>query len=356
MAGGGTAGHVFPALAVAAELDRRGHKVSWAGRSDSMEENLVVAAGLEFHELGARPWVGKGVVAKAAAAATLGWSSLRGRSLVRRLAADAVLGTGGYVSAPALLGARLAGRPAFLFEPNAQAGSANRLMARWSTSAFIAHEATARQLACPAEVTGIPVRSQFHSIGPLPEGRPHLLVLGGSQGARQINELMPAIVERLIAELPDLTVTHQAGGVHVDAVESGYRALGSIATTGGPVSVVPFIDGVAAAMAAAHLVVSRAGALATAELAAAGRPAILVPLTAAGAGHQRFNAERMEIEGAALALSGDRLDGDRLGDAILTLLRDRPRLEAMSSSARALANPNAAARIAEVLATAGGRR
>lgn len=349
MAGGGTGGHVFPALAVAAELERRGHRVSWAGRARSMEHKLVTAAGLDFHELPAHPWVGKGLVSKVGAAITLLTSSLRGRVLVRRTAADAVLGTGGYVSTPAVLGARLAGRPAFLLEPNARAGAANRLAARWAKAAFVAHETAARDLSCEVEVSGIPVRADFHEIGPLPDGNAHLLILGGSQGAQQLNQLMPMVVARLVAEseLLGLTVTHQAGGVHVDSVRAAYREHG--VDIDGAVSVVPFIEDVAAAMTRAHLVVSRAGALATAELAAAGRPAVLVPLLGAGAGHQRFNAERVQESGGAIVLSGHQLDAGEFGDAVMGLLRDRPRLVAMSLSARALAQPRAAARIAETV-------
>lgn len=349
MAGGGTGGHVFPALAVAAELERRGHRVSWAGRARSMEYKLVTAAGLDFHELPAHPWVGQGLGSKAGAAITLLTSSLRGRALVRTTAADAVLGTGGYVSTPAVLGARLAGRPAFLLEPNARAGAANRLAARWAKAAFVAHETTARDLSCEVEVSGIPVRADFHEIGPLPEGNAHLLILGGSQGAQQLNQLIPTVVARLVAEseLPGLTVTHQTGGAHVDSVRAAYRTHG--VDIDGAVSVVPFIEEVAAAMTRAHLVVSRAGALATAELAAAGRPAVLVPLLGAGAGHQRLNAERVQESGGAIVPSGHELDAGEFGDAVMGLLRDRSRLLAMSLSARALAQPRAASRIAEAV-------
>lgn len=354
MAGGGTGGHVFPALAVAAQLEKRGHRVSWAGRAGSMEEALVREAALPFHALDARPWVGKGLAGKVSAALTLVRSSLRGRALVQRVDPDAVLGTGGYVSVPAVLGARLARTPSFLLEPNAHAGSANRLAARWASGSFVAYESVSRQLACAVEVTGIPVRSSFHCVGPLPAGDPHVLILGGSQGALQLNELLPGLVSGLRSRpgLTNLTVTHQTGAAHIASVETAYGELG--VETGRSVAVVPFIDDVAAAMARAHLVISRAGALATAELAAAGRPSVLVPLLAAGGGHQRFNAERMEAAGAALALTEEDLDAARLGDEIAALLTDRSRLEAMSSSARALGNPEAAKRIADALIQAGG--
>ncbi|MFQ5526561.1 MAG: undecaprenyldiphospho-muramoylpentapeptide beta-N-acetylglucosaminyltransferase [Thermoanaerobaculia bacterium] len=358
MAGGGTGGHVFPALAVASELQARGHEVSWAGRIGGMEQTLVESAGLDFHALDAKPWVGQGVTAKIRAAATLITSSWRGRRVVGRTGADVVLGTGGYVSTPAVLGARLAGRPAFVLEPNARAGAANRLAGRWATAAFVAHEATTREFSCDAQLTGIPVRAAFHAVGPLPSGPPHLLILGGSQGAQQINELMPGVVARLAAVrgLEGLTVTHQTGGAHLASVEVGYQALGLAGGHGVAVSPVAFIDDVATAMAKAHLVVSRAGALATAELAAAGRPAVLIPLLAAGAGHQRLNAERMQASKAARALTGNELDAETLSKEIRELLTDRSRLEAMSRAARSLGKPEAASRIADALERAGGRR
>jgi len=357
MAGGGTGGHVYPALAIAAELAERGNLVSWIGRPSSMEETLVRAADVPFHTLEAKPWVGKGLAAKAGAVATLMASSLRARSLVRRLAADVVLGTGGYVSTPAMLGARLAGRPVFLLEPNAVAGWANRIASRWCRAAFVAHEETARLLACETVVSGTPVRRSFHEVDPLPARDPHLLVLGGSQGAVQINDVMPSVVRRLssAAGLARLSITHQTGRADLASVRAGYSDLGMAQGSKlepkvePKVEIVPFIDDMAAALAKAQLVVSRAGALAIAELGAAGRPAILIPLTAAGAGHQRFNAERMADSGAAVVLAGEEVTAKNLGDTIAQLLSDRPRLESMALSARSLAKPAAAAEISEAL-------
>lgn len=355
MAGGGTGGHVYPALAIAAELAQRGDAVSWIGRPASLELDLVRAAGVPFEPLAAAPWVGKGAVAKARAATTLIGSTIRARKLVRDLGADVVLGTGGYVSAPAVAGARLAGRPAFLLEPNAMAGAANRLSSRWCEAAFVAHEETGPSLACRVVISGIPVRREFHRIGPLPEGTPRLLILGGSQGARQINELLPAVVRRLASEGTPFEVVHQTGRAHVDSVAAAYADLGLGGE--GRVETVAYIDDVAAEMGRAHLIVSRAGALATAELAAAGRPSVLIPLTAAGAGHQRFNAELMARAGAATLLVDDQVTADHLHAAISKLLRERVRLESMAEAARSLASPRAAAEIAEALLRAvhGGR-
>lgn len=356
LAGGGSGGHVYPALAIAAELVERGDSVSWVGRSSSMEERLVVAAELPFHHLGAKPWVGKGLVAKARAALTLATSAIKARALIRDLDVDAVLGTGGYVSTPALLGAKLARRPAFLFEPNAVAGAANRLASRWCRTAFVGTGEAGRLLACEAVVSGIPVRKSFYDTAPAAAGDLQLLVLGGSQGALQINQLMPEVVNRLRRDgASPLRVVHQTGRAHHDTVSKAYSDLGiDLQAADSPVRVVAFIDDMAAAVADAHLVVSRAGALATAELAAAGRPAILIPLTAAGAGHQRFNAERLEQAGAAVMLADADVTAAELSRVIASLAGDRERLETMAAAARAQATPTAAAEIAEALERAGG--
>lgn len=353
MAGGGTGGHVYPALAIASELADRGQSVSWVGRPASMEETLVSSAGVDFHALEARPWVGKGAMAKLGAAATLATSTLRARSLVRRLGVDCVLGTGGYVSTPAVLGARLARRPAFLLEPNAVAGAANRFASRWCQAAFVARAETGSLLRCEAVVSGIPVRESFHEIGALQPGEPQLLILGGSQGALQINELMPRVVRRLRGQdSVRFRVLHQTGRAHVESVERAYSELGLAPSP--DFTVTAFIQDMAAAMAAAHLVISRAGALTTAELAAAGRPSILIPLLGAGAGHQRSNAERMERAGAAVVLADEEVTAEGLSDAIVRLIEDPPSLQAMAAAARSQATPDAAVRIATILQRAGG--
>ncbi len=349
VAGGGTGGHVFPALAVADELVGGGHSVSWVGRPEGMEETLVRKAGLPFHPLAARPWLGRGAMSKLGALATLAASAWKARGLIRSMGADAVFGTGGYVSAPAVVGARLAGRPAMIFEPNARSGAANRVVSRWCREALTAYEDTGGDLRCPSVVTGTPVRSAFHRIGSLPVGPPHLLVLGGSQGALQINQMVPELVAGLRQSFPDLTVTHQTGRAHLEAVRTAYADRGLGGADGAGIETAAFLEDVAGAMARAHVIVSRAGALTCAEIAAAGRPAVFVPLTASGGGHQRYNATSLERGGAALVLDGDELTAADLLAAVTGLLEDRPRLEAMARSARLHAHPEAAERIADRL-------
>lgn len=350
-AGGGSAGHVFPGLAVAEVLEQRGWVVRWTGRPEGMERSLVEARGVGYEPLSASPLVGQGVFGKAKALVTLFVSALSGRRLVRRLDARVVVGTGGYVSAPAVLGARLARRPSLLIEPNTRAGAANRLLSRWAAVAAVAFADAEDDFACRVETTGTPVRSGFfkpqeHAV----DVGPAVLVLGGSQGAREINELLPAAVESLAFQLSGidalgLRVQHQTGAAHVEAVRAGYagRDLGTV-----KVEVVPFLDDMPAALGAADLVVSRAGAITLAELCAAGRPAVLVPLRQAG-DHQLDNARRLEAAGSAFVLAGDDASAEGLGRALSALLGDRQRLAAMSAAARSLASADAAVRIADLV-------
>jgi len=343
LAGGGTGGHVFPALAVGDELARRGWTVSFTGAATGLEARLVPARGIPFHPLPALPLVGKSVGARARALATLGRSALAARRLVRALGADAVLGTGGYVSAPAVVGARLAGRPVLLLEPNARAGVANRWLSRWAAGAVVGYDSARADLACPVWVTGVPVREEFFLVGPeLAPGAPRLLVLGGSQGARQLNDLLPAAVATLSGRLPELTVLHQVGERNLEATRAVYREAGLAAA----VEVVPFLDDVAGAMASAHLVLSRAGALTTAEICAAGRASLLLPLAIAK-GHQGENAAVLAEAGAAEVLAGGEVTAERLHELLADLLPDRERLAQMGRAARGLARPRAAAAIAD---------
>ena len=387
VAGGGSGGHVFPGLAVARELMRRGWRVAWVGRppkeragsgkTQSLEAKILDREdGIDFHGLPARPLVGKGLVGRVSGLAVLASSSLRARALVRRLEVHVVLGTGGYASVPAVLGARLAGVPTLLLEPNAEAGAANRLLSRWAGEALVAHDVTSGGLRCPSTTTGVPVRSEFFDVAPsLPFGEPlRLLVLGGSQGAQSVNEALPAAITSLTLDTP-LFIRHQAGAHHADATRKLWRDAGVDALRPGTgwqataaasrqkilqVEVAPFLADVAAAMSESHLILSRAGAITLAEICAAGRPSLLLPLALAG-GHQEANAHRLKDAGAAEVLvqdsqangSGQSEEfqaagfGAALSMALGTLLADRKRLEAMAGSARRLGRRDAATAIAD---------
>jgi UDP-N-acetylglucosamine--N-acetylmuramyl-(pentapeptide) pyrophosphoryl-undecaprenol N-acetylglucosamine transferase len=356
LSGGGSGGHVFPALAVADELAARGWQVSFAGSPGGLEERLVAERGIAFHGLAARPLLGRRAAQRALALATLAGSSLAALRLVRQLDAAAVLGTGGYVSAAAVVGGRLAGRPVLLLEPNARAGVANRWLSRWATAAAVAYGETARDLRCPATVTGVPVRRAFFAVPELaggslrPAGPRLLLVLGGSQGARQLNEALAAAAPLLLAGCPGLRILHQAGERNLDETRAAYAAAGVPAER---VEVAAFLDDVAAAMAASHLLVSRAGAITVAEICAAGRPALLAPLAIA-AGHQQDNARLLAEAGGGEVLGAADLAPEALAPRLAGLLANGERLAAMGRAARSLARPDAAAAIAERLAALAG--
>jgi UDP-N-acetylglucosamine--N-acetylmuramyl-(pentapeptide) pyrophosphoryl-undecaprenol N-acetylglucosamine transferase len=377
LAGGGTGGHVFPALAVAEELLARGWRVSFAGTPTGLEARLVPERGIDFHVLPARPLLGRGPVAQARALATLARSAVSAAGLIRRLRVTAVLGTGGYVSAPAVVGGRLTGRPVLLLEPNARAGVANRWLSRCATAAAVGYAETARGLRCPATVTGVPVRPEFFAVPELSRNAAGgvsglsgagelstseapailgatraLLVLGGSQGARQLNRALPAAAALLLAGMPELRIVHQAGARHLDETRAAYAAAGASPRQ---VQVVPFLDDVAGAMAACSLLVSRAGAVTVAEICAAGRAALLAPLAIAK-GHQQDNARVLAAAGGAEVLALPDLEPAPLASRLGALLADGPRLAAMGRAARALARPDAAAAIAGLLEElAGGR-
>lgn len=344
LAGGGSGGHVFPALAVGDELARRGWAVSFAGSPAGMEARLAAERGLPFVALAARPLRGKSLWAKLGALATLASSALAARRKIREGAFDVVVGTGGYASAPAVVGGRWAGKPTVLIEPNAEAGLANRWASRFAAAAAVAYEATAARLKCLVWVTGVPVRASFFEIPPLrADGKPRLLVLGGSQGSLRINRLMPQVLAPLFEQLPELSVLHQCGEAHLEATLAAYREAGLDTPR---LRLVPFVDNVPAAMAAVDLVVSRAGAITLAEICAAGRPAVLLPLVAAGA-HQLANAKLLADAGAASLLEDVVLDADRLRMELASLLGDRARLAAMGERARHLAHPQAAVEIVD---------
>ena len=356
-AGGGTGGHVFPGLAVAEELRSLGWRTAWIGRGGSLEERLVAAAGLEFRALPARAFVDRGALARAIALGVLAASTLRAAALLRRLGAAVVLATGGFACAPAALGARLNGAGLYLLEPNAQSGAANRLLSRFATEAGTAFDSAAKELACEARLVGVPVRRAFRFVDePRLQGdRTRVLVLGGSQGSDALNRHLPGLFAR-VARRTAIEVTHQSGPSRVDRTRERYLDHAAPALN---VAVEGFIEDTAGAMAAHDLIVSRAGAVTVAEVAAAGRPAIYVPLSLA-AGHQRGNAQAMVDAGAAILVEQDDLRGEAAEEQCAGLIADRARLSSMARAARAHGRGDAARVVAERVcaladAFAGGR-
>lgn len=347
--GGGTGGHVFPGLAVAEELRTLGWKAAWIGRPGSLEERLVAAAGVDFQALPARPFVDRGGPQRAVALAVLLLSTLRATVLLRRFRAALVFATGGYVCAPAALATRLHGCGLYLLEPNAESGAANRRLSRFATEAGVAFESAAGGLACETRLVGVPVRRAFGEIDELrlSDDRVRVLVLGGSQGSDALNRHLPGLFARAVAPCR-VEVTHQSGAAWVDETRDRYRG---VARPGLSSTVTGFIQDIAGAMQAHDLIVSRAGAVTVAEIAAAGRPAVYVPLPMA-AGHQRGNARAMVEAGAAILVEQEELQGEAAAERCARLIADRERLPAMARAARGSSRIDAtsviAARVCEI--------
>ena len=353
IAGGGTGGHIIPALAVARALvERHAVEVLLVGTARGLESRLVPEAGFQLKLIDVGPLKNVSLMTRLRTVAGLPRSIGSCKKLLREFKPGAVLGVGGYASGPAMLAALALKIPAMAFEPNAMPGLANRLVGKRVQAAAINFPAAAKWFR-NAEVTGVPVRQEFFSLE-APTGAPHLLVFGGSQGARLFNTRLPHIIKALLEAVPDLTVLHQSGMRNFEATHAAYAASGADATRW---AVRPFVDKMAAEFARAHLVMSRSGASTVAEEAAAGKPALLVPFAAATDEHQRRNAEAMVEARAAVMLEEKDLGiPDKLLWILAGLIGDRERLAAMAAAARAQAHPGAAERIADRLAELAGKQ
>lgn len=346
IAGGGTGGHIIPALAIADELKARyGAKLLFVGTARGLESRLVPQAGypLELIRVGQLNHVSLATRLRTLIDLPLGvWQCAR---LLRRFRPAVVIGVGGYASGPVMGAAILLRIPTLAFEPNAVPGLANRLIGARVRAAAVNFEAAARYFR-GARITGIPVRTEFFHLAPRAAGAPpHLLVFGGSQGARVLNHLLPKIAGRLLTEVPGLTILHQAGARHAEATLAAYEASGAPPERW---QVQPFLDDMPRRFGAADLVLCRSGASTVAELAAAGKAAVLVPFPQAADDHQRRNAEVMVEAGAARVLLEPDLTPEQLLGTLVDLLGDPGRLRAMAESARTLAHPDAAQTIASM--------
>jgi UDP-N-acetylglucosamine--N-acetylmuramyl-(pentapeptide) pyrophosphoryl-undecaprenol N-acetylglucosamine transferase len=354
IAGGGTGGHIIPALAVARQLvDRHQAEVLFVGTARGMEMRLVPAAGFDLRLIEIGPLNKVSFATRISSLLKLPGSFFECRRILREFNPGAVLGVGGYASGPGMAAALQLGIPAMALEPNAIPGLANRLVGKRVQAAAV-NFASAASWFRNAEVTGIPVRPEFFSLEPPVGPAPHLLVFGGSQGARLFNVHLPRIISALLAAVPGLTVLHQSGARNFESTQVAYEAVGVDPARW---QVRPFLDDMPARFAQAHLVMSRSGASTVAELAAAGKPALLVPFAAAADEHQRRNAEVMEASGAAVMLQEKDLDTPgKLLNTLVALLTDPARLAAMAQAARTQSHPAAAEHIAGRLAALAGQQ
>ena len=337
LAGGGTGGHIFPALALAKTIREHapGARVSFIGSDRGLEGRYVPAAGFELDRVASAQVSGKSWRAAAwgvAAAAARG--TLQARRLLRARGADLVIGVGGYASVPAVAAALSMRLPTALVEPNARAGRANRLLGRFARAVFVQFEGA--RSAFPRErvhLTGYPVRAFPETRTRPADGRVRLLVSGGSQGARAINRAVCSLLPELAGG--DVEISHQSGQADFEWVQRAYSEAGVSA------HVAPFFDDLPARLAASDVLVARAGAATVAELCRVGVAAILVPYPHAADDHQMHNARELERDGACELIPNHELER-RLGPALAQLLDDPAKRARLACGAAGRARPQAA--------------
>jgi UDP-N-acetylglucosamine--N-acetylmuramyl-(pentapeptide) pyrophosphoryl-undecaprenol N-acetylglucosamine transferase len=358
MVAGGTGGHIFPALAVAEALCARGqgpgedrsesasrrYQVEFLGTRRGLESRLIAAAGFALRTISGAGLKGIDGLRRIRNFLVLPRSAVETAMVLRDFQPDVVLGMGGYIAGPAMLEAALKGIPTLLIESNAVPGFTNRILAPVVRVAAVAFEEAARFYGAKARVTGHPVRKAFCEIAPKQHVPPYtVLIFGGSQGSVAINACTVKSLALLLPDAARWKIIHQTGERDYNEVGKAYQGYGISA------EVHTFIEDMPAAFARADVVVSRAGATAVAELAAAGKAALLIPFPAATDQHQLENARTLERAGAARVLEQAELTPERLVRELRELLGDAERLAAMEQAAKRFARPDASERIADLI-------
>ncbi|MBI2220681.1 MAG: undecaprenyldiphospho-muramoylpentapeptide beta-N-acetylglucosaminyltransferase [Acidobacteria bacterium] len=362
-AGGGTGGHLFPGIAVAREILARepDADIAFVGTARGIETRAVPKEGFQLDVIRSAGLKGKSIAALARGVSLLPASAWDAWRVLSARRPDVVIGVGGYSSGPVVALAAARGIPTMVLEQNAVPGMTNRLLARVVRAAAVTYDATLPYFGARGFVSGNPVRPEFvaRAADSAPAGarrgdhgaEARVLIFGGSQGAHAINVAMVEAAAELAAHARRLSITHQTGERDLEFVRDGYRRAGVTAR------VEPFIFEMEREMTDADLVVCRAGATTLAELTAAGRPAILIPLPTATDDHQRKNARVLAEAGAAEVIDERGLTGAILARRLLALVDDEPRRARIAAAARQFAKPEAARKIAQkALALAGGGR
>jgi UDP-N-acetylglucosamine--N-acetylmuramyl-(pentapeptide) pyrophosphoryl-undecaprenol N-acetylglucosamine transferase len=349
IAGGGTGGHLYPGIALAREIRRRDPQavVSFVGTATGVEARVVPREGFPLELIRVAGLKGTSGLTRIRGFAVLPLAAIDAGRVISRFRPDVVVGVGGFASGPVLLLAALGGYPTMLLEQNALPGVTNRLLSRVVRAAAVTFEDALTFFPGTGFVTGNPVRPEFFITKEAddrlasPRGAARVLIFGGSQGAHAINVAMVEAAPHLAGAGTPLAITHQTGERDLDMVRDGYRRAGLEAR------VEAFLYEMAREMTAADLVVARAGATTLSELAAARRPAILIPLPTAADDHQRKNAAVIARAGAAEVIDQRELTGARLAGVMLALARDAERRGRMATAMHSFARPDAAARIAD---------
>jgi len=346
IAGGGTGGHIYPAIAIAREFLGRDatRRVVFVGTERGLEKTIVPKAGFPLEFISAAGLQGKGPVDLIKAVARLPLGFIQAFRLVGKHRPSVVLGVGGYSSGPVLLAAWLRGVPTIIHEQNAFPGLTNRTLAKFVKAVAVAFaDAAPRLKRDDAVVTGNPVRAEFFNTQtPSNRATQQLLIFGGSQGSRILNDTMTGAL-LFLAHLKDrLQIVHQTGPNELAKVQASYRTSAFTSAR-----VVPYLDPIVDEIAAADLVVCRAGAMTIGELSAVGRAAIFVPFAAATNNHQELNARVVEKAGGGIVITEAELTPERLAGAIGEVLGDPARAQRMGAAAKTLATPEATKRIVD---------
>ncbi|MEO6724973.1 MAG: undecaprenyldiphospho-muramoylpentapeptide beta-N-acetylglucosaminyltransferase [Blastocatellia bacterium] len=348
IAGGGTGGHVFPGIAIAQEFKRRNSetRILFVGTARGLETKIVPREGFELKLIAVSALKRVSLYKRIRALLMLPRSFWAVRILIRQIKPDVVIGVGGYASGPVVLMAALMGVPTLVAEQNAHPGFTNRVLARFVRATAVTFEEARKYFGEKAQITGNPVRAEFFDVQPkrhLEAGDViHIFITGGSQGARAINLTMIAALPSLAEEKDRLSITHQTGEHDYDKVRATYLE------NGWKVEVKPFIEKMIDEIAKADLVITRAGATTVAELAAAGRPALMIPFPFAADDHQRKNAEAVERAGAGRMILQAELTPERLAQELLWLVRDPQQLARMAEASKKLGHPEAAAKVVDL--------
>ena len=350
LTGGGTGGHVFPALAVARVLAGRGHRLLFIGTREGIESRLVPEAGYEMEFIRSGGLNRVGVRKQIQSAMRLPVAVATAGRALGQFRPDALFSTGGFVAGPVMIAAALRHIPLIVMEPNMVPGFANRKVARYVHRALVGFEATR---ACfprgRSEVTGLPVRPEFFTVNPKAGGAFTALITGGSRGARTLNRASGESWRFFRETGTEIRIIHQTGIAEHAALAKQFLDSGLEG------EVVPFISNMACAFAQADLVVARAGAGSVNEIAAAGMPSILVPLPFAADDHQRKNAQTLVDAGAARMVPDGEMSGERLFREIEALRKNQAELDLMRDRVRKFAHPGAAERAADVMEEAASR-